>query len=223
MAVMARSRDAAQACADALVAAGGQARGYAADVGDRTSMDAAARAVARDHGGIDIVCANAGIFPSASLEEIDRPAWDLVLNTNARGALYTVQACLPWLKQAEAGRVILTSSITGPVTGYPGWAHYAASKAAQLGFMRTAALELAHHDITINAVLPGNVLTEGLNEMGPDYLEQMTRSVPLRRLGSVRDIGWAALFLASREAGFITGQTLVIDGGQTLPESVAAL
>ena len=72
------------------------------------------RAVARDHGGIDIVCANAGIFPSASLEEIDGPAWDLVLNTNARGALY--QACLPWLKQAEAGRVILTSSITGPVT-----------------------------------------------------------------------------------------------------------
>ena len=142
-----------------------------------------------------------------------------MLNTNARGALYTVQACLPWLKQAEAGRVILTSSITGPVTGYPGWAHYAASKAAQLGFMRTAALELAHHDITINAVLPGNVLTEGLNEMGPDYLEQMTRSVPLRRLGSVRDIGWAALFLASREAGFITGQTLVIDGGQTLPKA----
>ena len=85
--------------------------------------------MARDHGGIDIVCANAGIFPSASLEEIDGPAWDLVLNTNARGALYTVQACLPWLKQAEAGRVILTSSITGPVTGYPGWAHYAASKA----------------------------------------------------------------------------------------------
>ena len=146
-----------------------------------------------------------------------------MLNTNARGALYTVQACLPWLKQAEAGRVILTSSITGPVTGYPGWAHYAASKAAQLGFMRTAALELARHGITINAVLPGNVLTEGLNEMGPDYLEQMTRSVPLRRLGSVRDIGWAALFLASREAGFITGQTLVIDGGQTLPESMAAL
>ena len=84
---MARSRDAAQACADALVAAGGQARGYAADVGDRTSMDAA-RAVARDHGGIDIVCANAGIFPSASLEEIDGPAWDRVLNTNARRALH---------------------------------------------------------------------------------------------------------------------------------------
>ena len=221
VAVMARSRDAAQACADALVAAGGQARGYAADVGDRTSMDAAARRA--DHGGIDIVCANAGIFPSASLEEIDGPAWDRVLNTNARGALYTLQACLPWLKQAEAGRVILTSSITGPVTGYPGWAHYAASKAAQLGFMRTAALELARHGITINAVLPGNVLTEGLNEMGPDYLEQMTRSVPLRRLGSVRDIGWAALFLASREAGFITGQTLVIDGGQTLPERGGAV
>ena len=178
--------------------------------------------MARDHGGIDIVCANAGIFPSASLEEIDGRPGTGAEHQCARRALH-LQACLPWLKQAEAGRVILTSSITGPVTGYPGWAHYAASKAAQLGFMRTAALELARHGITINAVLPGNVLTEGLNEMGPDYLEQMTRSVPLRRLGSVRDIGWAALFLASREAGFITGQTLVIDGGQTLPESVAAL
>nr|WP_205792022.1 3-oxoacyl-ACP reductase FabG [Burkholderia sp. Ac-20353] len=223
VAVVARSPDAARACADGLVAAGGDAAPFVADVGDRASLDEMARGVVEQYGGIDVLCANAGVFPSAALEDIDAHAWDHVLNVNARGSLFAVQACLPWLRRAEAGRVILTSSITGPVTGYPGWAHYAASKAAQLGFMRSAALELARDGITINAVLPGNVMTEGLREMGPGYLEQMTRSIPLKRLGTVHDIGWAALFLASREASFITGQTLVVDGGQTLPESIDAL
>lgn len=223
VAVVARSAEAAGACADALVAAGGEAAAFAADVGERASLDAMARGVAERYGGIDIVCANAGVFPSAALEEINAQAWDDVLNTNARGSLFTLQACLPWLRRAEAGRVILTSSITGPVTGYPGWAHYAASKAAQLGFMRTAALELARDGITINAVLPGNVQTGGLDQMGAAYLGQMTRAIPLKRLGSAHDIGWAALFFASREASFITGQTLIVDGGQTLPESVDAL
>jgi 3-oxoacyl-[acyl-carrier protein] reductase len=118
---------------------------------------------------------------------------------------------------------VVTSSITGPATGHPGWSHYGASKAAQLGFIRTAAIELAPKKITINAVLPGNVLTEGLADLGQDYLDAMAASIPLRRLGSTEDIGHAALFLASAEAGYITGQTLVVDGGQVLPESPEAL
>ena len=89
--------------------------------------------------------------------------------------------------------------------------------------MRTAAIELARHQVTINAVLPGNVMTEGLVDLGQDYLDAMTASVPLRRLGSVEDIGNAALFFASDEAAYITGQTLVVDGGQVLPESLSAL
>ena len=121
------------------------------------------------------------------------------------------------------GRIVVTSSITGPITGFPGWSHYAASKAGQLGFMRTAAIELAPRGITINAVLPGNIRTEGLDAVGPDYIAEMTASVPQRRLGSVEDIAHAALFFASDEAGYITGQTLVIDGGQVLPESLSAL
>ncbi|WP_159180160.1 SDR family NAD(P)-dependent oxidoreductase, partial [Klebsiella pneumoniae] len=96
--------------------------------------------------------------------------WDEVQAINSKGTFLTVQAALPWLKRAEYGRIILTSSITGPVTGYPGWAHYAASKAAQLGFMRSAALELAGDNITVNAVLPGNIVTEGLRDMGEDYI-----------------------------------------------------
>ncbi len=89
--------------------------------------------------------------------------------------------------------------------------------------MRTAAIELAASGITVNAVLPGNVITEGLAGLGEDYLDQMTASIPLRRLGTVEDIGHAALFLASDEAGYITGQTIVVDGGQVLPESLAAV
>jgi 3-oxoacyl-[acyl-carrier protein] reductase len=89
--------------------------------------------------------------------------------------------------------------------------------------MRTAALELTPLGITINAVLPGNVRTEGLDELGEEYLAEMTASIPQRRLGNVEDIAYAALFFASDEAGYITGQTLVIDGGQVLPESLMAL
>jgi 3-oxoacyl-[acyl-carrier protein] reductase len=124
------------------------------------------------------------------------------------------------LKHSAAGRIVLTSSITGPLTGYPGWSHYGATKAGMLGFMRTAALELARLKITINAVLPGNVLTEGVSDLGQAYIETMAAAIPLKRLGTVEEIGHAVAFLASEEAGFITGQTIVVDGGQTLPESL---
>jgi 3-oxoacyl-[acyl-carrier protein] reductase len=137
--------------------------------------------------------------------------------------MFSVQACMPALEASGHGRVVLTSSITGPITGYPGWSHYGASKAAQLGFLKTAAIELAPKRITINAVMPGNIATEGLDEMGEDYIRGMEATIPQHRLGAVEDIGHAALFFATDEAGYITGQTLVVDGGQVLPESPAAL
>jgi 3-oxoacyl-[acyl-carrier protein] reductase len=142
---------------------------------------------------------------------------------NFKGTVFVIQAALSALAASGHGRVIITSSITVPITGYPGWSHYGASKAAQLGFLRTAAMELAAKQITINAVLPGNIVTEGLVEMGQDYMDQMAASIPAGRLGSVADIGNAALFFATDEAGYITGQTLVVDGGQILPESSQAL
>jgi len=149
--------------------------------------------------------------------------WDTVMNTNLKGTLFSVQTCLPELKKSGAGRVVITSSITGPITGFPGWSHYGASKAGQLGFIRTAAIELAKYGITVNAVMPGNILTEGLEDMGDDYLTQMASSIPLKRLGSVEDIANAMLYFASEEAGYVTGQTIVVDGGQVLPESLEAV
>lgn len=220
--VMVVSRDIVQAtaCASEL---GGAAVGYAADISTWDGAHAMAEAAADQFGGIDILCANAGIFPQTRIEDMDPAEWDAVMATNLRGSFVSLKACLPWLKQSNQGRVILTSSITGAVTGFPGWSHYGASKAGQLGFMRTAALELARHRITINAVLPGNVATEGLDGLGADYLQTMAASIPLKALGSVEDIGYAALFFASKEAGYITGQTLVVDGGQLLPETLEAL
>lgn len=192
---------------------------HSADVADLAALQAAARETVRLYGRLDILCANAGIFPSAALAEMEGDQWDEVFRINVKGLLLSVQACLPYLRESDAGRIVVTSSITGPVTGFPGWSHYGASKAAQLGFVRTAALELAPQDITINAILPGNIETEGLASLGDDYRRRMISAIPLGRLGTPADIGFAACFFASPESGFITGQTLIIDGGQILPES----
>ena len=195
----------------------------AGDVTDEGALAAAFAEVAGAFGGVDVLCANAGIFPQGMLEEMSGEAWDLVCHTNLKGTFLSVKAALPYLKQSDQGRVVITSSITGPITGYPGWTHYGATKAGQLGFMRTACIELAKYGITVNAVMPGNVRTEGLADLGAEYEASMAASVPLKRLGTVEDIGNAALFFASREAGYVTGQTIVIDGGQILPESLEAL
>jgi 3-oxoacyl-[acyl-carrier protein] reductase len=194
----------------------------AADVASKADCERVA-ATARDVlGSIDVLCANAGIFPEARLADLTEADLDRVLGVNLKGTVLSVQACLPQLRASGRGRVIVTSSITGPITGNPGWTHYGASKAGQLGFMRTAAIELARDGITVNAVLPGNIMTEGLAGLGEDYIAGMTAAIPMRALGSVDDIGYAALFLATDEAAYITGQTIVVDGGQVLPESLEA-
>ena len=221
--VVSRTLNEADGVAAEIVAAGGTARGYAADVSRAADMQAMAATAMQWFGAIDILCANAGIFPAATLATMTEADFDAVIGTNLKGMFLSVSACLPAMKAKKSGRIILTSSITGPVTGYPGWSHYGASKAGQLGFMRTAAIELARDGITVNAVLPGNIATEGLAGLGAEYVRAMEASVPMRRLGSIMDIANAALFFASDEAAYITGQSLVVDGGQILPESLAAL
>jgi 3-oxoacyl-[acyl-carrier protein] reductase len=221
--IVGRDPDAAKAATAELSGGGAEVSYVLADVSVRADCERIAETAQDRLGGIDVLCANAGIFPDKLLAQMTDEDIDGVLGTNLRGCILSVQACMPALAASGHGRVILTSSITGPITGFPGWAHYGASKAGQLGFMRTAAIELAPSGITVNAVLPGNVLTEGLADLGEEYIRQMTASVPLRRLGTVDEIGHAALFLASDEAGFITGQTIVVDGGQVLPESLGAM
>ncbi len=224
--VLVVARDAAAltaAAADIGAEGDGRVETLAADVSTVAGCRELAEAAVQRLGGIDVLCANAGIFPDKAFIDLTEADVDAVFALNVKGTMFSVQACLPALEASGHGRVVVTSSITGPITGYPGWSHYGASKAAQLGFLRTAAIELAPRKVTINAVMPGNIATEGLAEMGADYIRETEAVIPQHRLGSVDDIGYAALFFASDQAAFVTGQTLVVDGGQVLPESPAAL
>ncbi len=170
-------------------------------------------------GRVDILAANAGIYPHIPLEELDPEGFDQLMAINVRGVVFAVQACLPPMRHSGYGRIVLTSSITGAVVGQPGYSHYGASKAAMVGFMRCAALEVAAAGITINAILPGNIATPGFEELGPEHERAMLAAIPLGFFGEPEDVGWAVRFLASPEARYITGQTLITDGGQVLPES----
>jgi len=201
----------------------GNVRFEVCDVSDWDSVKAMVANTSAAQGGVDIVCANAGAFPQTKILDMDPKEWDEVMAVNLRSSFLCVKAAIPHFEKAGKGRVVLTSSITGPVTGFPGWSHYGASKSGQLGFLKTAAMELSRYNTTINAVMPGNIYTEGLQDLGQDYLDTMAASIPLKRLGDVADIGNAALFFASDEAAYITGQQIVIDGGQILPESLEAI
>jgi 3-oxoacyl-[acyl-carrier protein] reductase len=215
--------EAAAQVAQTIQQHGGDALSLFADVSDLTTLSHAAAEVQKAYGRTDILCCNAGIYPQAFLETMTEADWDKVHAVNLKGMFLTIKAFLPMLKQSPYGRIVLTSSITGSVTGFPGWAHYGATKAGMLGFMRSAAIELAKYGITVNAILPGNIETEGVGEIGEEYRRQMEAVIPFKRLGKPEDVAYAALFFASDEASYITGQTLIVDGGQVLPESSLAL
>jgi len=221
--VVDRDGQAAGDTAQAILEAGGQAVACVTDVSQRAEVEAMVGEAMNHFGGIDVMVANAGIFPSVTIEEMTEADWDQVHDVNLKGAFFCVKAVSALMRRQRGGRILLTSSITGPITGFPGWAHYGATKAGLLGFMRTAAIEFARDGITINAVLPGNIRTEGLADVGADYLRRMEASIPMGHLGEPEDVAYPMLFLASDEARYITGQTLVVDGGQTLPESALAL
>src|SRR3954468_12822966 len=141
----------------------------AADVGKAQDCERMVAETVERLGGLDVLCANAGVFPDVKLADMSEQDIDGIIATNVKGTMLSVKAALGPLEAGGHGRVIVTSSITGPITGFPGWSHYGATKAAQIGFMKTAAIELAARNITINAVMPGNIATEGLDELGDDY------------------------------------------------------
>lgn len=189
---------------------------------DISQFDEAKRAVqvALDRfGGLDILVQNAGIYPWTLIENTSPEEWDKVLAVNLKGTFLAARAALPHMKDKRAGRMIFTSSITGPRVTSPGHGHYSASKAGINGFIKSAALEFSNYGITVNGIEPGNILTSGMQmHRSEAFIRSMEAAVPLGRLGTPRDIANCALFLASDEASYITGTTIIVDGGQTLPE-----
>jgi 3-oxoacyl-[acyl-carrier protein] reductase len=190
-----------------------------ADVSSSEDIERVIQETLARYGRIDVLCHNAGIYPHSRLEDMTLEQWQKVIDVNLTGTFLAVKACIPTMKAQGGGKIVITSSISGPQTGHPGFSHYTASKGGVAGFIRTAAVELAKYKININAVEPGNIIAEGLTELGEEHMENMIRAVPLGRLGTPEDVAHAMLFLASEEASYITGQSLIVDGGQTLPES----
>lgn len=200
----------------------GQAVFVATDVSRKESVDALVETTLQRFGRVDILVQNAGIYPYTMLADISVEEWDAVLGVNLRGCFLAIQACARPMREQGYGRIVLTSSITGPRVSSPGHGHYSASKAGINGLIRAAAIELAPSGVTVNGVEPGNILTEGMRaERSPEFIRAMEASVPLGRLGTPADVAHAVLFLASDEAAYITGTTIVIDGGQILPEAKA--
>jgi 3-oxoacyl-[acyl-carrier protein] reductase len=189
---------------------------------DISTADDAARAVTATldrFSRLDILVQNAGIYPWTLIENTSAEEWSRVIAVNLGGCFHAARAALTPMKAQGSGRMIFTSSITGPRVTSPGHGHYSASKAGINGFIRAAALEFAGYGITVNGVEPGNILTEGVQQhRSAAFIDGMRQAIPLGRLGTPEDVANAFLFLASDEAAYITGTTIVVDGGQLLPE-----
>jgi 3-oxoacyl-[acyl-carrier protein] reductase len=189
------------------------------DISKAADAEGAVAAALAAFGDLHIVVQNAGIYPWSLIENISPEEWDMVLGVNLRGVFLIARAALPHMKAKRYGRFVFTSSITGPRVTSPGHGHYSASKAGINGFIKSAALEFSAYNITVNGVEPGNILTESVEKQrSKAFIQSMVDSIPLGRLGTPRDVAQAALFLASDEATYITGTTIVVDGGQILPE-----
>jgi len=213
-----------QQTVDAIKQNGGDALLIQTDVSDKNQIDRMIEKTIEHYGKIDIVIHNAGVFPMVSIENLTEQDLNSTLDVNLKAGFWIIKACLSEFRRQKAGRFIFTSSVTGPSVAMPLTAHYAASKAGLNGLIKTAALELARENITVNGVEPGYILTQAMLKLvSKDDLSDMAEMIPNGQLGTPEDIANAMLFLASDEASYINGQTIVVDGGSTLPESPVVL
>lgn len=197
---------------------GGTASFIHADVSRKADTDAAVAKVLKKYGRIDVLCQNVGIYPRVFFDEMTETDWDRVMNVNLKSAFFVLKAVIPVMQKQNYGRIVLTTSVTGPRTAIPGLSHYAASKGGLNGLIKGIAIEQAKNGISINGVEPGTVYTEGVKAQFGDSLSGGMARIPLGRFGTPEDVAGPVLFLASDDARYVTGQTIIIDGGQTVVE-----
>jgi 3-oxoacyl-[acyl-carrier protein] reductase len=171
-------------------------------------------------GRIDVVVANAAVAREVPSMELDDERWQQLLDVDLTGVFRCFRAALPYMVEAGYGRLLATSSIAGSLQGWSRHVHYTAAKAGIVGLVRGLAVEVAPRGITVNAIAPGVIVTpqslDPVNSLGPEGVEAFASRVPVGRNGVPEDIAHAFLYLASEEAGFLTGQTILIDGGVSL-------
>ena len=194
---------------------GGQASPIACDVGDGDAYANAIKSVANEYGKLDILINNAGITRDALLMRMNDTQWDEVLNTNLKGAFHGIKSAIRPMMKNKYGRIINITSIVG-LTGNPGQANYAASKAGLIGMTQSIAKEVGTRGITVNCIAPGWIDTEMTVDLPEDSKKDLLDRIPIGKIGKPEDIAHAAVFLASDEASYITGQTITVDGGRVI-------
>ncbi len=222
VAVTNRGGEAAERVAEEITAAGGKARSFVLDVGDRAAILGIVEATAASFGRLDIVVHNAGVNPWAAIDEVTPEMLEQTLAVNLKACFHLAQSAAPHLRRQGGGRILVTSSVTGPRVAMPRAAHYAASKGGVNAFIRAAALEYARDRITVNGVEPGFIAKPGrgtLLSQPEERVRRMAHYIPLGELGAPDDIAYAMLYLASSAGRYVTGQTIIVDGGAMLPES----
>ena len=212
VALVARSADKLADVAAGITAAGGQAEVFPCDVTKGEDIQRVVDAVVEKLGRLDILVNNAGVTRDTLLPRMSDEEWDQVLTTNLRAPFLFMRAASRPMMQQRYGRIVNVASVSGLI-GNPGQANYSASKAGLVGLTRTAAKELAGRKITVNAVAPGFIASDMTAALGPALLDEVKKRVPAKRLGEAWEIAEAVLFLAAPSAGYITAQTLVVDGG----------
>jgi 3-oxoacyl-[acyl-carrier protein] reductase len=191
------------------------ARPYAVDVSDRKAVGALCEQILADFGRVDILVNNAGLTRDGLAMRMSEEDWDLVLDTNLKGAFNLIQGVMRPMVKQRAGRIINIASVAG-LTGNAGQANYSASKAGLIGLTKTLARELASRSITVNAVAPGFITTDMTTILPENVKAAVLAQIPLGRFGDPEDIAAAVAFLAGPEAKYITGQTLTVDGGMVI-------
>ena len=209
-----------EATLKAVQDAGGTAALCAVDIGELANVERAVNETVDTWGGVDIMVHNAASFLGGPVEAYSEDDLDTVLSVNLKACFRLSKAAIPHFRQRGGGRLLFTSSVTGPRVVMPGTSYYAASKGGMNAFIRTAAIELARDNITVNGVEPGYIRTAAMEILADEEgLKQMANYIPAGYIGDPEDIAYCMLYLASDEARYITGQTICIDGGSTLPES----
>jgi len=212
VALAARNLDKLAGVAAEITAAGGKAQAFALDVASEESIKECAKAVIAHFGAVNILVNNAGITRDILALRMKRKDWDDVLTTNLTGAFLMTQAVMSQMVKSRWGRIINVTSVVGQ-TGQAGQANYAASKAGLIGLTKSLARELASRTITVNAVAPGFIETAMTEVLTEDQKAMNAQFIPLGRVGTDVEVAHAVAFLASEEAGYITGHTLDVNGG----------
>ena len=214
VACIARNEEKLRETADAITSAGSTAVVYACDVTDSAAVQKVVDAMVEDWGQLDIVVNNAGITRDTLIPRMSDEQWDDVISTNLRSVFLFTRAATQVMMRRRSGRIINISSVSG-IMGNPGQSNYSAPKAGIIGLTRSVARELASRKVTVNAICPGFIATEMTDTLGPAVQDEVKKRVPAKRLGEVKEIADAVLYLASDSAAYVTGQILTVDGGLT--------